>query len=238
MSQIFDEVMMKYYIEVTLIENPELVAYQLWSKLYTQLHIALAEVKDTNDKVNIGVSFPQYRFNQEKSIGFLGTKLRVFAQNEADLKKLDLKKWLDRLTDYVHITSIREVPENIKSYAIYKRKQVKTNAERLARHRVKRGDIGFDEALAHYSNVITTTDLPYIQMLSLSTSDEQDKKRFKLFIEKRSIGQSESQVFSTYGLSSQSSVPEFYPNIFSFFNSLIKSMSYKGGLKLGSFIDF
>ena len=61
MSQIFDEVMMKYYIEVTLIENPELVAYQLWSKLYTQLHIALAEIKNAEHKINIGVSFPQYR---------------------------------------------------------------------------------------------------------------------------------------------------------------------------------
>ena len=195
---------MKFYQEITLIDQAEISPYFIWSKLYTQLHIALAEVKDTNDKVNIGVSFPQYRFNQEKSIGFLGTKLRVFAQNEADLKKLDLKKWLDRLTDYVHITSIREVPENIKSYAIYKRKQVKTNAERLARHRVTRGDIGFDEALARYSNVVTTTELPFIQMKSL-TSDQM----FKLFIEKRSIEQSKSQVFSTYGLSSESSVPEF-----------------------------
>ena len=200
---------MKYYQEITLIDQAEISSYFIWSKLYTQLHIALAEIKDTNDKVNIGVSFPQYRFNQEKSIGFLGTKLRLFAPNEADLKKLDLKKWLDRLTDYVHITSIREVPENVKGYAIYKRKQVKTNATRLARHRVKRGDIGFDEALARYSNVVTTTDLPYIQMLSLSTSDEQDKKRFKLFIEKQNAEQSEIQVFSTYGLSSVSSVPEF-----------------------------
>ena len=202
---------MKYYQEITLIDQAEISSYFIWSKLYTQLHIALAEIKDTNNKVNIGVSFPQYLFekNDKNSKVNLGKKLRLFAQNEADLKKLDLKKWLDRLTDYVHITSIREVPENIKSYAIYKRKQVKTNAERLARHRVKRGDIGFDEALARYSNVVTTTDLPYIQMLSLSTSDEQDKKRFKLFIEKRSIGQSESQVFSTYGLSSESSVPEF-----------------------------
>ena len=130
--------------------------------------------------------------------------LRLFAQNEVDLKKLDLKKWLDRLTDYVHITSIREVPENIKGYAIYKRKQVKTNAARLARHRVKRGDIGFDEALARYSNVVTTTNLPFVQMKSL-TSDQM----FKLFIEKQNAEQSESQVFSTYGLSSQSSVPEF-----------------------------
>ena len=195
---------MKYYQEITLIDQAEISSYFIWSKLYTQLHIALAEIKDTNDKVNIGVSFPQYRFNQEKSIGFLGTKLRLFAPNEADLKKLDLKKWLDRLTDYVHITSIREVPENVKGYAIYKRKQVKTNATRLARHRVKRGDIGFDEALARYSNVVTTTELPFIQMKSL-TSDQM----FKLFIEKRSIEQSKSQVFSTYGLSSESSVPEF-----------------------------
>ena len=200
---------MKYYIEVTLIENPELVAYQLWSKLYTQLHIALAEMKNSDNKVNIGVSFPQYRFNQTKGVGFLGEKLRIFAQSEAELQTLDLKKWLDRLTDYVHMTSIREVPENVKGYAIYKRKQVKTNVQRLARHRVKRGDISFDEALARYSNVLTTTDLPYIQMLSLSTSDEQDKKRFKLFIEKYDAQQSETQVFSSYGLSSVSSVPEF-----------------------------
>ena len=197
---------MKHYQEITLIDQAEISSYFIWSKLYTQLHIALAEIKDTNNKVNIGVSFPQYLFekNDKNSKVNLGKKLRLFAQNEADLKKLDLKKWLDRLTDYVHITSIREVPENINSYAIYKRKQVKTNATRLARHRVKRGDIGFDEALARYSNVVTTTDLPFVQMKSL-TSDQV----FKLFIEKKNAEQSESQIFSTYGLSSESSVPEF-----------------------------
>ena len=109
----------------------------------------------------------------------------------------------------MHITSIREVPNDIKNYAIYKRKQVKTNAQRLARHRVKRGDIGFDEALARYSNVVTTTNMPYIEMKSLSTSDQQSEKRFKLFIEKQSAEKSATQVFSTYGLSSVSSVPEF-----------------------------
>ena len=199
---------MKYYQEITLIDQAEISPYFIWSKFYTQLHIAFAEIKDTSDKVNIGVSFPQYIFKEkteDKNVKVnLGKKLRLFAQNEADLTKLDIKKWLDRLTDYVHVTSIREVPENIKSYALYKRKQVKTNAERLARHRVKRGDIGFDEALARYRNVITTTDLPFIQMKSL-TSD----KMFKLFIEKQNTEQSETQVFSTYGLSSECSVPEF-----------------------------
>lgn len=201
---------MKYYIEVTLMKTDDFSPYELWSRIYRQLHIAFAEIKDTYDKVNIGVSFPQYRFNAEKSVGFLGEKFRIFAQSQADLEKLNIQKWFDRLTDYLHITSIREVPENkITGYAIYRRKQVKTNPQRLARHRVKRGDIGFDEALARYRNVVTTTDLPYIQLQSLSTSDEQDKRLFKLFIEKKSAEKSETQIFSTYGLSSQSSVPEF-----------------------------
>lgn len=200
---------MNYYIEVTLMENEKFSPYELWSQLYPQLHFALVEVKNSDNKVNIGFSFPQYRFNQDKGVGFLGTKLRLFAESEADLKKLDLRKWIERLEDYVHITSIREVPSDIKGYAIYKRKQVKTNARRLARHRVKRGDIGFDEALARYSHVVTTTNLPYIEMKSLSTSDQQGEKRFKLFIEKQSAKKSETQVFSTYGLSSVSPVPEF-----------------------------
>ena len=196
---------MKYYIEVTLMKNDDFSSYELWSRIYTQLHIAFAEIKDADNKVNIGLSFPQYRFHSEKGVGFLGEKLRLFAECQADLEKLNISKWFERLTDYLHITSIREVPEaKITGYATYSRKQVKTNAERLARHRVKRGDISFDEALARYSNVITTTDLPYIQMKSL-TSD----KSFKLFIEKKSATKSETQVFSTYGLSSVSSVPEF-----------------------------
>lgn len=199
---------MKFYQEITLIDQAEISPYFIWSKLYAQLHLALAEQKDTNEKVNIGVSFPKYIFEpktEERKVKIhLGDKLRIFAQSEADLEKLNIRKWLDRLTDYLHITSIREVPSEIKEYSIYKRKQVKTNAQRLARHRVKRGDIGFDEALAQYSHVVTTTNLPYIQMKSLTS-----EKSFKLFIEKKPATKSETQVFSTYGLSSVSSVPEF-----------------------------
>lgn len=200
---------MNYYIEVTLMENDQFSPYELWSQLYPQLHLALVEAKNADNKVSIGFSFPQYRFHQDKGVGFIGTKLRLFAESEANLKKLDIRRWLERLEDYVHVTSIREVPNDIKNYAIYKRKQVKTNAQRLARHRVKRGDIGFDEALARYSNVVTTTNMPYIEMKSLSTSDQQSEKRFKLFIEKQPAEKTETQVFSTYGLSSVSSVPEF-----------------------------
>ena len=130
---------MDFYQEITLIDQAEISHYFIWSKLYTQLHIALAERKDVNDKVSIGFSFPQYIYEEkaesQKAKVNLGKKLRIFAPSEADLQKLDIRKWLDRLTDYVHISSIREVPkEKITGYSTYSRKQVKTNAERLARH--------------------------------------------------------------------------------------------------------
>ena len=54
--------------------------------------------------------------------------LLTSAISEIDLQKLDIRKWLDRLLDYTHITSVRPVPEKrITGYAIYRRKQVKTN---------------------------------------------------------------------------------------------------------------
>lgn len=196
---------MKYYLELTLLDSSDFSLYELWSQLYGQVHLALVKTKNADDKVSVGVSFPQYRFNPEKKLGFLGTKLRLFAQTEAELNQLNIKKWLERLTDYVHISSIRPLPENkVTGYAIFKRKQVKTNAERLARHRVKRGDIDFDEALSRYRNVVKTLDLPFIQLNSLTSGQP-----FKLFIEKQPAEQSASQVFSTYGLSSESVVPEF-----------------------------
>ncbi len=98
---------------------------------------------------------------------------------------------------------------------MYYRKQVRSNAERLARHRAKRGDIDFNAALKRYQNVVTTTDLPYIQLESLSLSNNNNnnnnnnKHRFKLFIAKNDAAPADNQIFSTYGLSSVSSVPEF-----------------------------
>ena len=53
---------MKYYQEITLIDQAEISPYFIWSKLYTQLHIAFAEIKDADDKISMGTSFPQYIF--------------------------------------------------------------------------------------------------------------------------------------------------------------------------------
>nr|WP_264755539.1 type I-F CRISPR-associated endoribonuclease Cas6/Csy4 [Moraxella canis] len=48
---------MNYYLELTIMDNPELTPYQIWSKLYTQLHLAFVEQKDEQDKVGYGVHF-------------------------------------------------------------------------------------------------------------------------------------------------------------------------------------
>ena len=138
----------------------------------------------------------------------MGNKLRIFALSEDSLQRLKLDKWLGRLKDYVYITQVTPVPEKrITAYVSFQKKQFKTNAERLARRYVKRhpGTTLTDKLIKSYKNsVVTTTDLPFIQMNSLTT-----KQPYKLFIQKN-IGQKSNEYkFSTFGLSSISHVPEF-----------------------------
>lgn len=201
---------MKYYLEIKFLPDDDISIHFLWSKVYKQLHLALASNKNADNKVGIGFSFPQYRYDQKKGVGFVGDKLRLFALSEDILNHLDVKNWLSLFIDYVHISSVKSVPdEKITGYAIYKRKQVKTSAERLARADAKKGRYDYDDALEHYRKFVTRTNLPFIQILSDSSSNDNYKHHFKLFIEKKNAEQSETQVFSTYGLSSESSVPEF-----------------------------
>ena len=121
---------MKYYQELTLIAQAEVSLYVIWSKLYTQLHLAFVEQKDSQEKIVYGVSFPRYRLNQDKSVGFLGDKLRIFAHSTQQLEQLNLNQWLARLSDYVHITAPRETPHNV-SYAVYSRAVPKDSVEKL-----------------------------------------------------------------------------------------------------------
>lgn len=56
-----------YYQEITIIESPEIPPYCIWSKLYTQVHLALVEMKKTDESVvNIGVGFPGYKCFEKK----------------------------------------------------------------------------------------------------------------------------------------------------------------------------
>ncbi|NBV06394.1 MAG: type I-F CRISPR-associated endoribonuclease Cas6/Csy4 [Proteobacteria bacterium] len=198
---------MKFYHEVTVIPNHEIGENFIWSKLFTQIHLGLASIKEVEkngkEKSSIGISFPEYFM--DKKFGVLGSKLRLFAQSESDLQKLEIQKWLSRLTDYIHVSDIREVPQKINGYAIYNRYQPKVNKERLARRHAKRHNIDYDTALDHYKDMSNKSVMyPYIKLKSLSSENE-----FCLWIKKTKTDQPSYQKFSTYGLSSVSTLPEF-----------------------------
>ncbi|MEA1972151.1 MAG: type I-F CRISPR-associated endoribonuclease Cas6/Csy4, partial [Candidatus Cloacimonadota bacterium] len=120
---------MNFYIEVTLLPGADIDLYYLWSKVYQQIHLAFVENQDNNGKVLVGIAFPEY--NEEKYQ--LGSKIRLFAQNESVLGKLDIMKWLKHLSDYVHCTRIRPVPDKIKQLVMYSRKQGNRSQSKLNR---------------------------------------------------------------------------------------------------------
>ncbi len=216
---------MNYYQEITIIKSPEVSPYFIWSKLFMQVHLAMVENKGVDDKVNVGVSFPEYHCfeKSDKTIMILGTKLRVFAHDIESLEKLALHEKLSRLLDYVHIKSISEVKASqVKYHVTVKRAKQHGNIEKLTRRFAKRKGISFEEAkqlqleryakeksisleesLAHYENP-SLESYPYIIMDSLSSD-----KKFSLEIIQTETEQSESGVFNTYGMSGKTTVPHW-----------------------------
>ena len=197
---------MQYYIELTLLPNEDASAYFLWSKVYTQLHIAFAEQADEEGKISYGVSFPKYRLIQQKKLGYLGDKIRIFADSVEALEQLNLTHWLARLQDYVHILSARKVPEDkINGYATYFKVNPKLTVEQRVVHQAERRGISIEEAQEHFKALdLMETFEPYINMKS-QTND----MNFRLIIGKKRVDEANIGKFGSYGLSRTSTVPEF-----------------------------
>jgi CRISPR-associated endonuclease Csy4 len=194
---------MRFYLEITLLPNPEVGINFLWSKVFQQIHLGLVEIQDEQGRVPIGLSFPDYVIGEKHSL--LGGKVRLLAKDEATLNQFNAAKWLSRLSDYVHCTSIRPVPEKIMGYAIYQREQPKTSNERLARRYAKRHSVDYDAALERYSAMThKTIATPFIRLKSLSGD-----QAFCLWIKKTVVAEPSGSTFSSYGLSAVASVPEF-----------------------------
>jgi CRISPR-associated endonuclease Csy4 len=194
---------MNYYLEITLLPNTDLNLFSLWSKVFQQIHLGLVEMQDEQGQIPIGVSFPEYKTGEKYSV--LGGKLRLLAGDEATLGRFNATQWLSRLSDYVHCTGIRPVPEKLTGYAIYQREQPKTSNERLARRYAKRHSVDYDTALERYSAMThKTIATPFIRLKSLSGD-----QAFCLWIKKTVVAEPSGSTFSSYGLSAVASVPEF-----------------------------
>ena len=157
---------MEYYQEITLLPCAEVSLAFLWTKVFTQLHIAFADEKNKSGHNPYAVSFPEYRETD------LGEKIRVFAEAQ-ELERLNLPKVLGRLLDYVHCTSIRKVPERKvqerKIYAVYSRYQPEGSIRVKAKRYAKRHPgVTIEEAARLLQGKRKSVRLPYIQMKSFS----------------------------------------------------------------------
>ena len=188
---------MDYYIEIKLLNDPEIGLGFLWKKVFAQVHLALAE----RGGGTIGVSFPKYG----DKVFPMGDTLRLFASTQDTLTALNLREWLARLQDYAAVSAIQKTPDNIQGYAQFSRKQAKTGKERQARRYAKRHHIDYEEALKHYENMEEKVlKLPFVMLQSLSSNQE-----MKLFVEKKPSATEVKGDFNSYGLSKEATVPWF-----------------------------
>ena len=189
---------MEYYQEITIIPSEEVPISFLLSKIYMQLHLAFVEHKDSHEKIPYGLSFPEY------GTAGLGRKIRVFADTQESLEKLNIGQALSRLQDYVSIIAIRIVPKSrVKALAIYSRFHKENNSQQKARRYARRHNVSYDEALKLFAEP-ADVDFPYVQMRSLT-----NQHKFSLFIKRMMVEKELDKGFSVYGLSNESTVPEF-----------------------------
>ena len=192
---------MNYYQEISMVPKTRIELHIFWQMLYKQIHLALVENKIAQNSSTIGVGFPEYDAIK-KSLGY---RLRLFAKEKNDLVQLDCEEWLKSLDDYVHIHSIKAIPDNVSDYAYFQRIHLKGNKEKLARRRAKRKGKTLQQALADFDEYEEQqSSLLYINMDSQTTG-----KRFKLFIEKKVIRKQQTGLFSCYGLSKKTTIPCF-----------------------------
>ena len=190
---------MNYYQEVTLIDGDKKL-YEIWSDVFNQIHIALADMKNKHNVQTIGVSFPNYRYEEKNGQTFttMGDKLRVFANNQKDLETLHLDKWLSRLTDYVHVKGIKEVGGKATGYVSvhrYRFKPIEVQVESLA----KKMEISNDEAMAIVTKRKTELKLPFIRMFS-----ESNKTHYPLQILQQANQEQVIGKFNVYGMNGMS----------------------------------
>ena len=199
---------MKHYIDITLLPSDDIGVHFLWGKVMMQVHLALVEIKDANNKTPIAVSFPQCKSETPKHAAFMGNKLRLFAASLSDYDKLNIQKWLMRLEDYVHVKAVHDVPDAIEGFESFNRITKAGSPDKHIRRRMKRKGETLEQAASHFSGYSmdkAIKALPFIKMKSLS-----DKGDFNLAIKRTAMSEPNQEVaFSTYGFNKEAALPKF-----------------------------
>lgn len=217
---------MNYYLDITLLPEADITLGFIWQKVYQQVHIALVDNKVAENESAIAVSFPRYSTDKSGEHAFpLGNQLRLLANEESQLTKLNIAKWLNRFEDYVHIKSIKPVPDNL-SHVAFVRQQVKGEARiekdmlSKAQRWAEKSGQPFDVCLAELEKTKpkAVNSLPFIWLESQETKQRNTGKsrNFPLFIKRVELEEQQTGVLNCYGLSSHhnkqgklASIPHF-----------------------------
>lgn len=188
--------MTTHYIDLALRPDPESGTPALLGALYDHLHLALVQQR----RDNIGVSFPDFSIAPRT----LGATLRLHGK-ESVLQTLMQDDWLKGMQDHVRISKIAAIPATAQHRTV-RRKQFKTNADRLRRRRMKRkGETMAQAKAAIPGSVERRPHLPYVHLRSRSTG-----QAFCLFI---TLGpllpEAVNGHFNSHGLSCGATIPWF-----------------------------
>ncbi|GAB3677865.1 type I-F CRISPR-associated endoribonuclease Cas6/Csy4 [Salinisphaera aquimarina] len=188
--------MTTHYLDIQLRPDPEFPAGQLMGALFSKLHRALV----SHEADDIGVSFPEHRLRPRE----IGACLRLHG-TESRLNELMTQSWLSGMRDHVDVNAVSAVPTQAK-HRFVRRRQFKTNAERLRRRRMRRHAESEQTVLERIpDSVEQRVSLPFVQLRSASTG-----QRFSLFVEHTDPQtQPRDGHFNTYGLSNDATVPWF-----------------------------
>lgn len=183
---------MDYYIDITVLPDPEFKESVLINALYAKLHRALGK----HSEGKIGVSFPQFKKN-------LGPLLRLHG-NERKLGELMASNWLAGMRDYTKTANCQPVPTPTQ-YRTVKRVQAKS-AHNKRQRSIAKGWLSEEQA----RETIPDTQqkhlkLPYAQIRSLS-----NRHTMRVYIEHGKLAPAPSHgLFNTYGLSGNTTIPWF-----------------------------
>lgn len=187
---------MHHYIDIRLLPDPELPAFQLMDTLYAKVHRAFVQMNART----IGVSFPGYQLDPRS----LGKTLRLIGP-PADLARLTESSWLQGLRDHTALSASATVPATAEHRAL-RRIQAKSSPDRLMRRQMRRHRLSEAQARAKYEGMTPEhLRLPFVTLASASTGQS-----FKLFLQLGAPeGRAQEGEFNAYGLSPSATVPWF-----------------------------
>lgn len=184
---------MDYYLDITLLPDPEFEEQVLLNALFSKFHRGMSQTVPGQ----VGVSFPDFGKR-------LGARLRLHG-SAAALDKLMAVGWMKGMGDYSRVSAIQDVPA-VCQYRTVRRVQAKSVWNKRRRS-IAKGWLTEEEAETRIpdSQQKDLKHLPFLQIKSLSNGNN-----MRVYIEHGEIVTAlVDGTFNSYGLSTTATIPWF-----------------------------